>query len=168
VAAGPGIASFHARTTASDRQPFDMPFSLTEKDTMRTSHRLTLSGMLLALVTAACGGGSNALAPKYQPQVVNTPNVAFSFQATGLQNIDDVVQYTWSCSSGKVVIHPATNTTSGTINLVLRDANGAVVYNGTVPASGDITPPTGAAGNWTVRVTLTGYTGTINFAVQMQ
>jgi hypothetical protein len=135
---------------------------------MRSSFRLTLSGLALTLLTVACGGGSNALAPKYQPQVTNTPNVVFSFQATGLQNIDDVVQYTWSCSSGKVVIHPATNTTSGTINLVLRDANGAIVYNGTVPASGDITPPTGAAGNWTVRVTLTGYTGTINFAVQMQ
>ena len=134
---------------------------------MRTSHRLTLSGLAFTLLTAACSGG-NALAPKYQPQVVNTPNVAFSFQATGLQNIDDVVQYTWSCSSGKVIIHPATNTTSGTINLVLRDAKGVIVYNGTVPASGDITPPAGAAGNWTIRVTLTGYTGTINFAVQMQ
>lgn len=134
---------------------------------MRTSYRLTLSALALALLTVACGG-DNALAPQYQPQVVNTPNVAFSFQATGLQDITDVVAYTWSVSTGSVIIHPATATTSGTITLNIKDAAGAVIYNGTVPASGDITPPTGTAGPWKVRVTLASYTGTINFAVQMQ
>ena len=34
----------------------------------------------LALL-AACGS-DNVLAPAYQPEVVNTPTVAFSFQAT--------------------------------------------------------------------------------------
>jgi len=134
---------------------------------MRTSYRLTLSALALTLLTAACGS-NNALAPQYQPQVVNTPNVSFSFQATGLQNVSDVVAYTWSCSSGSVVIHPATATTSGTITLNIKAANGTVIYNGTVPASGDITPPTGAPGAWQISVTLTNYTGTINFAVQMQ
>jgi hypothetical protein len=37
-----------------------------------------------------------------------------------------------------------------------------------VPASGEITPPAGAAGSWKVTGTLQNYTGTINFAVQMQ
>jgi hypothetical protein len=134
---------------------------------MRTNFRLPLAGFALALLTSACGS-SNALAPQYQPEVVNTPNVAFSFQATGLQDVNDVVGYTWSASSGSVVIHPATSTTSGTINLDIKDAVGAVIYNGPVPATGDITPPTGAGGAWSIRVTLTNYTGTINFAVQMQ
>ncbi len=134
---------------------------------MRISYRFPLAGLALALLTAACGS-SNALAPQYQPQVVNTPNVAFSFQATGLQNVSDVVSYTWNASSGSVIIHPATNTTSGTITLNIKDAVGTVIYNGSVPASGDITPPTGSGGAWKIRVTLTNYTGTINFAVQMQ
>ena len=43
-----------------------------------------------------------------------------------------------------------------------------MIYNGTVPPTGDITPPAGTAGPWSVRVTLTNYTGTINFALQMQ
>ncbi len=134
---------------------------------VRTSH-LTLYALSLVLLTAACGS-DNALAPQYQPEVVNTPNVVFSFQATGLQNISDVVTYTWSCSSGSVVIHPATNTTGGTITLNIMDADGGTpIYNGSVPASGDITPPTGTGGPWTIRVTLSNYTGTINFAVQMQ
>lgn len=134
---------------------------------MRTSHRLPLAGLALALMTAACGG-SNALAPQYQPQVVNTPNVTFSFQATGLQGVSDVVSYTWNASSGSIILHPATSTTSGTITLNIKDATGAVIYNGTVPASGDITPPTGAGGAWKVSVSLANYTGTINFALQMQ
>jgi hypothetical protein len=134
---------------------------------MRTGIRLTGVTLALALLATGCGG-DNALAPQYQPQVVNTPNVAFSFQATGLQNISDAVGYTWSSSSGSVIIHPATTTTSGTITLNIKDAVGTVIYNGPVPASGDITPPTGAGGNWRIRVTLVNYTGTINFAVQMQ
>lgn len=134
---------------------------------MRTSLRPALALAALVLWTAACGG-DNALAPAYEPQVVNTPNVAFSFQATGLQDVDDVVNYTWSASSGSVIIHPATATSSGTITLRIRDALGATIYEGTVPPSGDITPPAGAGGAWRIRVTLVNYTGTINFAVQMQ
>ena len=133
---------------------------------MRDRFPRNLSALALVLV-AACGS-SNALAPQWQPQVVNTPNVAFSFQATGLQDVTDVVGYTWSVSSGSVIIHPATATVSGTITLNIKDATGAVIYNGDVPPSGDITPPAGQAGPWKVRVTLANYTGTINFAVQMQ
>lgn len=128
--------------------------------------RLPLAALALALVTAC--GSDNAVGPQYQPQVVNNPNVAFSFQATGLQGVSDVVSYTWSVSSGSIIIHPATSTTSGSITLSIKDATGAQIYNGTVPPSGDITPPTGAAGSWQVKVTLANYTGTINFALQMQ
>ena len=134
---------------------------------MRINERFTSTILGLALVTSACGS-DNVLAPAYQPEVVNTPNVVFSFQATGLQDVSDVVSYTWSASSGRVIIHPATATTSGTIVLNIKDAGGAVIYNGTVPASGDITPPAGAAGAWSITVTLQHYSGTINFAVQMQ
>jgi hypothetical protein len=138
-----------------------------EDRTMRTSSCLTLSSLALALLTAACGS-SNTLAPQYQPQVVNTPNVAFSFQATGLQGVSDALGYTWSVSSGSVIIHPATTTTAGNITLNIKDATGAVIYNGPVPPSGDITPPAGAAGAWKIGVTLVNYTGTVNFALQMK
>jgi len=120
-----------------------------------------------ALLAMACGS-DNAVAPKYQPQVVNTPNVAFSFQATGLSNVDDVVAYNWSVSSGDIIIHPSTATSGGTITLRIRDGSGAVVYDGNVPPSGDIDLPAAAAGTWRVRVELANYSGTINFALQMQ
>ena len=131
---------------------------------------MSRSGVVLAmaaLLAMACGS-DNAVAPKYQPQVVNTPNVAFSFQATGLQNVDDVVSYNWSVSSGDIVIHPSTATTSGSITLRIKDATGAIVYEGDVQPSGDIDLPATGAGIWRVRVELVNYTGTINFALQMQ
>lgn len=133
---------------------------------MRTSLRLTLPVLTLIMLTTACGNDS-VLDPAFEPEVVNTPNVAFSFQATGVQDVSDVVSYTWNVSSGNVIVHPSTSTTSGTITLNIRDAAGTVVFDGTVPASGDITPPAGAPGAWIVTVTLAGYTGTINFALQM-
>ena len=124
--------------------------------------------LAMAAVLAMGCGSDNAVAPKYQPQVVNTPNVAFSFQATGLTNVDDVVGYNWSVSSGDIIIHPSTATSSGTINLRIRDGSGAVVYDGDVPPSGDIDLPAAVAGTWRVRVELVNYSGTINFALQMQ
>lgn len=129
--------------------------------------RLAVSVLALALLATGCSS-DNAVAPQYQPQVVNTPNVMFSFQATGLQDVTDALSYNFSVSSGTVIIHPATATSSGTITLNIKDASGAVVYNGTVPASGDITPPAGNAGTWKIALTLANYTGTINFEVQMQ
>lgn len=133
---------------------------------MRTSLRLTLPALALIMLTTACGSDS-VLDPAFEPEVVNTPNVVFSFQATGVQDVSDVVSYTWNVSSGNVIVHPSTSTTSGTITLNIKDAAGTVVFDGTVPASGDITPPAGAPGAWIVTVTLADYTGTINFAVQM-
>ena len=59
---------------------------------MRINMRLTLPALTLALLSAACGSSDNALGPQFQPEVVNTPNVAFSLQATGLEvgTIQDV------------------------------------------------------------------------------
>lgn len=136
---------------------------------MRRSPKFRMGVVLtMAAVLAMACGSDNAVAPKYQPQVVNTPNVAFSFQATGLTNVDDVVSYNWSVSSGDIIIHPSTATSSGTITLRIKDATGAIVYDGDVPPSGDIDLPAAAAGTWKVRVELVNYTGTINFALQMQ
>lgn len=136
---------------------------------MRTS-TLIRSGVALLAVTAlavSCAG-DDATSPGYEPQVVNSPNMAFTFQATGLENVDDVVTYTWSNASGDVVIHPATSTTSGSIRLMISDSWGTTLYDGDVPPSGDITPPPGRGGESKIRLTLQDYTGTIDFTLQMK
>ncbi|HSE68909.1 MAG TPA: hypothetical protein VLB12_18085 [Gemmatimonadales bacterium] len=133
---------------------------------MKFVSRLTLAAILFAPI-AGCGG-SNALAPQNQPEVVNTPNAKFSFQATLLQDVSDVLSYSWSVSSGHIIIHPATSITGGSLSLTIKDAAGSMIYDGPIPPSGDITPPGGTAGLWHIRVTFTNYTGTINFRLQMQ
>lgn len=138
---------------------------------MRTRNSIPTSLALLTLFVFAvgCGGSNNSVtAPQYEPEVVNTPNVVFTFQATGLTEIDDVASYYWDVSSGNIVIHPSTSTTSGNLTLDIRDDSGVVVYNGDIPASGDITPPAGAPGSWRIRISLQNYSGTINFELQMQ
>lgn len=130
--------------------------------------RWTLAlGLLLA---AGCGSDGNGgmTAPQYEPEVVNDPNVVFTFQATALNDVSDVATYYWSVSSGSIVIHPSTATDAGTITLQIRDDAGKVVYEGDVPASGDITPPDGLAGDWRIRISLSGFSGSINFELQMQ
>jgi len=119
-------------------------------------------------VAAGCGSDNKVTAPQYQAEVVNTPNVAFSFQATALTDVSDVAIYYWSVSSGNVVIHPSTSTDAGTITLQVRDDAGDLVYEGDVPPSGDISPPAGAPGNWRVRVALSNFSGSVNFELQMQ
>jgi hypothetical protein len=140
-----------------------------EVDGMRAS-TLIRSGLILIAFTAlavSCGS-DDATAPDYQPEVVNTPNMSFSFQATGLRNVNDVLYYTWSNASGDVVIDPSTSTTGGTVRLEIRDSWGTTIYDGELPAGGDITPPPGAGGDSKIRLTLRDYTGTIGFALQMK
>jgi hypothetical protein len=136
---------------------------------MRTSTLIKFGLALIAFTAVAVSCGSdNATELDYQPQVVNMPNASFSFQATGLENVNDVLNYTWSNASGDVIIHPSTSTTGGSIRLRISDSWETTLYDGDVPGSGDITPPPGAGGESKIRLTLQNYTGTINFALQMQ
>lgn len=132
---------------------------------MPKSLAAVLATLSLVLLTAGCG--DSVLDPKFHPEIANTANVAFSFQATGLASVTDDLSYTWNVSSGRVILHPSTATSSGSFVLTIKDAGGATIYSGPVPPSGDITPAAGAGGAWTIRLTLSKFTGTINFAVQM-
>ena len=129
------------------------------------SSRLVRRPVALALLLAACSGGS-VLAPQFQPQVANNPD-NFQFQATGVTNVTQVLTYRWSCSSGTASVNPATTTTSGSVSMVIKDGAGATVYSGNVPPSGTFnTSPAGSVGMWTIELTFTDYSGTINFRVQ--
>jgi hypothetical protein len=57
-------------------------------------------------------------------------------------------------------------TTAGTALLTVRDAAGTVVYtNALVPSRNEPTA-VGTAGTWTIVVTMTSYTGSLNFRAQ--
>lgn len=125
-----------------------------------------LSALSLMAVLATSGCGGNALAPQFQPEVTNVAN-NFQFQTTGITNISQELQYTWSNSGLLASINHASAITSGTATLIIRDSAGATVYSSTLASTGTVsTSPSGVAGNWTITITLSHATGTINFRVQ--
>ena len=119
---------------------------------------------VMAFAVAACGG-SDPLAP-FQPEVSNVAE-NFAPQATGVANATTTKTYTWANSGTRASINHSTTTQSGSTLLVIKDAAGTTVYSKALsPILNEVTSPAGVAGNWTVQVTLTNYTGTLNFRAQ--
>lgn len=132
------------------------------------SRKVRMAGLFvsfLALLIAGCGGGS-ALNPAFQPQVANNPD-NFQFQSTGVQNVTQTLPYTWSDSGTHASINQATTVTGGSATVTVRDALGTTVYAGNLANNGTFGSNAGQAGNWTIVVTLSNYSGTLNFRVQM-
>ena len=123
--------------------------------------------MLLALstLTTSCGSGNSALNPAFQPQVANqTDN--FQFQTTGITNVTQTLTYAWQNTGTASSVNQACAITAGTAFVTLKDANGIAVYSGNLGANGTFTSIQGASGNWTIIVTLSKVSGTLNFRAQ--
>ena len=119
---------------------------------------------VMAFAIAACGG-SDPLAP-FQLEVSNVAE-NFALHATGVANATTTKTYTWANSGTRASINHSTTTQSGSTLLVIKDAAGTTVYSKALsPSLNEVTSPAGVAGNWTVQVTLTNYTGTLNFRAQ--
>lgn len=128
--------------------------------------RLAAVGLVATFTMSACGDASPAspLAP-FQPQINNAPD-NFQFQATGVANVSWTHDYVWSNSGTGASINQSTTVASGAATVTVFDANGTQVYSQSLSANGTFTTAAGDPGNWTIRVTLTQYDGTINFRAQ--
>ncbi len=112
-----------------------------------------------------CGGGGSVLNPQFQPQVNNAPD-NFQFQATAVQGVTQDLSYMWQNSGTAAAVNQATTVTGGQAILTIRDANGNVVYRGDLVNNGTFTTGSGTTGTWTITLSLSNYTGTLNFRVQ--
>ena len=121
-----------------------------------------LAALLGVGVLAACG--SDVLAP-FSPAVGNVAD-NFQLQATNLTDVSWTVVYPWVNSGTRATINHSTATTSGSTLLVIKDATGAVVYSKPLSASLNEPTSTGQTGTWWVTLTLTHFSGTINFRAQ--
>ncbi len=110
------------------------------------------------------GCDSNPLAP-FQPEITNATN-SFQLQATAVQHVSRTLQYTWQNTGSVATVNHSTTTTSGTARLVIHAANGAQVYDKQLAPSLNEQTSTGSTGNWTLRLVLTNYSGTLNFRVE--
>lgn len=135
---------------------------------MKSAPRLGSTARVLAIVAvvlaAACGDSTAPLAP-FQPQINNATD-NFQLQATGVSNVTWTFVYTWANSGDSATVNQATTVTGGSAMLTIADKNGTQLYSQSLSANGTFGMSKGVAGNWTITVTLTNYSGTLNFRVQ--
>ena len=123
---------------------------------------LSLLG-IVAAVASACSG-SNPLEP-FQPEIANATD-NFQLQATGVAGVTATQTYSWNNTGTKATINHSTTTSEGSAQLTIRDASGTVVYTRALAPSLNEPSATGTAGTWTIVLTMTSYSGTLNFRVQ--
>ena len=127
-------------------------------------------GALLLTMAAAltgCGSSSSSTSPlaPFQPQIANLQD-SFQFQATGVTSVTWTFTYTWPNSGTAASLNQSTTIAAGTATVTVLDANGTQVYTNSLSANGTFATSTGVAGNWTIRVVFTNYSGTPNFRAQ--
>ncbi len=126
---------------------------------------LTAVALFATLALAGCGNDKGALNPQFQPQVGNATD-NFQFQSTGVTSVTQTLTYTWQNTGIAATVNQATTVTAGQAVLTIRDASGVQVYMADLRNNGTFDTATGQTGNWTVVLTLTNYSGTLNFRVQ--
>ena len=124
---------------------------------------IRLAAFLLAFgALSACD--SDPLAP-FQPEISNAPD-DFQLQATNVSNVTATLNYSWANSGTRATINHSTTTSAGTTLLVIKDALGATVYSKALSPSLNEPTIVGQAGTWSIQLTLTNYSGTLNFRAQ--
>ncbi len=116
----------------------------------------------LGLGAAACN--SNPILP-FEAEITSATD-NFQLQATGVSNVTTTRTYSWTNTGTRATINHSTSTIAGAVQLTIRDGAGTQVYNKPLVASLNEATAVGLAGSWTIVVTLTGYSGTLNFRAQ--
>lgn len=119
----------------------------------------------LALLMVGCSSSSNVIGPENELEVDNAPDT-FQWQVTALSDVTQTLEYTWVNSGTTANVNQSGNLGSGSADLRIQDADGVEVYARSLVSNGTFQTGAGAAGSWTVTVTLTQATGTLNFRLQ--
>lgn len=128
----------------------------------RTSRHLFLVAMILA---GGCTSSDNVVGPENEPEVTNQTDT-FQWQVSDLSDVTQTFTYTWSNTGVMANVNQSAALSAGTATLTVADAAGTEVYSGSLTGNGTFQTATGTAGNWTVTVTLTNATGTLNFRLE--
>ena len=124
---------------------------------------LTLS-LFLIMGLAACDSG-NLIGPENQLEVANGTDT-FEWQASVLSNVSQTLTYTWANTGTTANVNQASSVDGGSATLRVTDDGGAEVYSRSLSENGSFETDSGSAGNWTVTVTLSGVSGTLNFRLE--
>ena len=117
------------------------------------------------MMLSGCGSDPTDPLAQFEPQVDNSTD-SFQLQATDVTDVGTVLQYSWANTGTQASVDHSTTTAGGIAGLVIKDAGGTTVYDqGLAPSLNEDTS-SGATGTWTITVTLSEYSGTLNFRVQ--
>ena len=129
--------------------------------------KTAITGILLILSISLAGCSktpTSTLAP-FEPQIVNNQD-AFQLQATGVTNVSTTLVYSWKNSGTRATINHSTTTTAGSTLLTIKDSLGTTLYSKALVPSLNEPTTAGVAGTWSVTLTLTNYSGTLNFRAE--
>jgi hypothetical protein len=126
---------------------------------VRTVGRVVVSLVLVGVVS--CGSESTGLT---NVEVSNETDT-FQFQATANDNTE-TLSYIWVNTGTRADVNQSGSITGGTATLEIRDGDGAQVYVRSLAETGTFETDAGAAGNWTIRVSMVGTSGVLNFRVE--
>lgn len=116
-------------------------------------------------MVASCTSSSNVIGPENQLELSNAPDT-FQWQVTALSSITQTLEYTWVTSGTTANVNQSANLGGGSADLRIMDAEGVEVYSRSLESNGTFQTSAGAAGSWTVTVTLTKASGALNFRLQ--
>lgn len=139
-----------------------IPFS--RGTTLKFSVCLTALSVAVVASLGSIACDADPLSP-FQPEVTNATD-NFQLQATGVLGVTSTRSYSWSNTGTRATINHSTTTTGGSARVSIRDGAGATVYNEVLVPSLNQPTTAGAAGTWTIVLTMTDYSGTLNFRVQ--
>ena len=131
---------------------------------MKILSALRSIGLVVILKGGLTACSSNPLEP-FQPQISNATD-NFQLQATAVVGVTSTQTYSWSNTGTRATINHSTTTTAGTARVTIQDGAGTVVYSKALVPSLNEATATGTAGTWTIVLTMTTYSGTLNFRAQ--
>lgn len=123
------------------------------------------AAVVLAVAAVACGGDANLLGPGNEPEVANAADT-FEWQVSSLESVSQSLAYTWTNRGTTADVDQASSLEAGTAMLRVADAEGTQVYARSLDENDTFTTEAGAAGDWTVTVTLSEASGSANFRLE--
>ena len=120
---------------------------------------------LVALLLVSCGDSANMIGPGNQLEVTNATD-SFQWQVTALENVTQVLNYSWVNTGATADVNQSSALGGGTATVEVKDAGGAIVYTRSLAENGTFTTSAGSPGTWAVTVSLRQAQGTVNFRLQ--
>ena len=124
--------------------------------------RALVAAALFGAISACGSDRSNPLSPAVQPEIINNTD-AFSFQVTGVESATATLDYSWQNTGTVATVNQSASIASGSVTLLIRDAQGTQVYSRSLTDNGTFSTTAGVSGTWTIRVVFSSASGTVNF-----